>query len=190
MFLTPSSGSSTLRFAISTNGNAPGAEQILETSPMPSGQWRHVAVTRNGNAGRLYTNGVLAVTNLMTISPANFAPVLNYLGQSQYPDPFLNGILDDLYIYNYALSDTEISRLMNGQPPPPATPTTITAQIVGGMLNLSWPANYIGCQLESNSVGLLATNSWFVVSNSSATNFMSLPFDASRTNVYFRLVYP
>src|SRR5262249_52802063 len=54
MFLTPSSGNGTLRFAVSTNGNAPGAEQILETAPLPVGQWRHVAVTRNGNSARLY----------------------------------------------------------------------------------------------------------------------------------------
>ena len=36
MFLTPGSGSGTLRFAITTNGG--GAEQILETLPLPVGQ--------------------------------------------------------------------------------------------------------------------------------------------------------
>jgi len=72
MFLTPSSGSSTLRFAISTNGNVAGAEQILETAPLPVGQWRHVAVTRNGNTTHLYSNGVLAVSGSVTIAPANF----------------------------------------------------------------------------------------------------------------------
>jgi hypothetical protein len=39
LFLSPSSGSGTLRFAIK-NG---GAEQIVETIVMPVGQWQHVA---------------------------------------------------------------------------------------------------------------------------------------------------
>jgi hypothetical protein len=190
MFLTPSSGSGTLRFAISTNGNAPGAEQILETAPLPVGQWQHVAVTRSGNTARLYTNGVLAASNSVTIAPAAFNPALNYLGKSQYPDPLFNGRLDEVFLYNYALSDAEVVRLMNNQPPPPTTPTTLTAVPVGNVLSFSWPSNYTGCRLESNSVNLTATGFWFTVAGSVQTNRMFLPFDSSRSNVFFRLAYP
>lgn len=84
MFLTPDSGSGMLRFAISTNGDAPGDEQILETSPLPLGQWQHIAITRNGNTTQLYTtafvlcqacvrchfNKVSSFTTVMT-SPSN-----------------------------------------------------------------------------------------------------------------------
>jgi hypothetical protein len=146
MFLTPGSGSGTLRFAISTNSYF--SEQILETSPLPVGQWRHIAITRNGSIARLYTNGVLAVSNTVTIAPANFNPALNYLGESQYEaDPLFAGRLDDLYVYNYALSDTEIARLMNGQPPPPVVPTSLSSALAGNILSFSWPSNYIGCRL-------------------------------------------
>jgi len=191
MFLTPSSASGTLRFAISTNGNAPGAEQILETAPLPLAQYQHVAVTRNGNSGRLYTNGVLAVSGTVTIAPAVFNPALNYLGQSQYPaDPSFSGRLDEVFIYNYALSDTEIARLMNNQPPPPVTPTNISFGLAGNIVNLSWASNYVGSRLESNSVSLTATGSWFTVSGSVLTNQVFSPIDASRTNVFYRLAYP
>ena len=54
MFLTPNSGSGTLRFAVTTNGN--GAEQRLDASELPTSQWVHVAVTYNGAVGNLYTN--------------------------------------------------------------------------------------------------------------------------------------
>jgi len=190
MFLTPSSGSGTLRFAISTNGNAPGAEQILETSPPLAGQWEHVAITRGGNTARLYTNGVLAASNTVTIAPATFNPALNYLGKSQYPDPLFNGRLDELFLYNYALSAAEIARLMNNQPPPPLVPINLTVTSTGGLLSFSWPSNYIGCRLESNSVGLTDTGSWFTVTGSAQTNRMFLPAETSRPNVFFRLAYP
>jgi hypothetical protein len=189
MFLTPNSGSGTLRFAVTTNGG--GAEQILQTSPLPVGQWRHVAITRNGNAAKLYTNGVVAASGTITIAPANFNPVLNYLGDSQYAaDPLFNGRLDELFIYNYALTDTELTRLAANQPPPPTVPTSMITSLAGNSLLMSWPTNYLGCRLESNSVSLTAVSSWFTVSGSVATNQMTLPINSTSSNVFFRLVYP
>lgn len=191
LFLTPSSGSGTLRFAITTNGG--GAEQILQTSPLSVGQWRHVAVTRNGNTARLYTNGVLALSGAVTIAPASFNPVLNYLGESQYAaDPLFNGRLDELFIYNYALSDTEITRLMNNQPPPPFMPTTLSAILTGNMLNLSWPSNYLGCRLQAqtNSLNVGLGANWFDVTGSTLTNSVVMPVNSGNSSVFYRLVYP
>ena len=56
MFLTPRSGDNTLRFAVTTEGN--GAEQILETAPLPVGEWVHLTLTLGGNTGILYVNGL------------------------------------------------------------------------------------------------------------------------------------
>jgi hypothetical protein len=187
MFLTPSSGSGKLRFAITTN--SAGGEQIVETLALPTSSWQHVAVTRNGGSLKLFRNGVLAATNTVSVSPASFNSALNYLGASQWPDPLLNGRLDELIIYNYALNDTEITRLMNNQLPPPVTPTTFSTLLNGNTLHFFWPSNYLGCRLESNSVSLTAS-SWFTVAGSVSTNQMSVVVDAARPNVFFRLVYP
>lgn len=190
LFLTPSSGSGTLRFAITTNGG--GAEQQLNAPALPVGQWRHLAVTRHGTTARLYTNGVLAATNPgLTLSPADFDLALNYLGKSQYAaDPLFNGRLDELQIYNYALTDAEIARLVANQPPPPAVPTTLTATVADDALRLVWSAEYLGCRLESNAVSLLAPGEWFPVPGSGLTNELTLPVSATASNVFFRLVYP
>lgn len=114
LFLTPGSGAGTLRFAI-RNG---GSEQVLETAALPVGQWRHVAVTLNGNTGRLYTNGVLAASGSITIDPSSFGPAFNYLGKSTFvADPLFNGRLDEVLIADYALSDSQIAALLTNQPP-------------------------------------------------------------------------
>ncbi|HZT22395.1 MAG TPA: LamG-like jellyroll fold domain-containing protein [Verrucomicrobiae bacterium] len=194
LFLTPLSGSGTLRFAISTNSYF--AEQILETSPLPVGQWEHVAVTRNGNIAKLYTNGMLAASGTVTISPASFNPVLNNLGMSQYPaDPFFNGRLDEVFIFNYALSDMEIARLAANQPPPPTTPTAVSVALSGKTLTLSWPSNYVGSRLlmQTNHFanGLsLNTNDWGAIPNSQLTNQVVLPIDPAWPLEFYRLVYP
>ena len=191
MFLSPASGSGTLRFAITTNGA--GAEQILQTSPLPVGLWQHVAVTRSGNTARLYTNGVLAVSGAVTIAPASFNPALNNLGQSQYSaDPLLNGRLDELFIYNYALSNTEITRLMNNQPPPPVMPTTLSVMLNGNSWNLSWPSNYLGCrlQVQTNSPNVGLTANWFDVTGSGVTNGVLMPVNPGNGSVFYRLIYP
>ena len=115
LFLTPSSSSGTLRFAIN-NG---GGEQIIETTGMPSGQWRHIAVTLSGSSAKLYVNGVLATSSSsFTIAPSNFNPNLNYLGKSQFAaDPLFRGRLDEAQIADYAFTAAQIAALQTNLPP-------------------------------------------------------------------------
>lgn len=114
MYLTPNSGSN-LRFAIK-NG---GAEQIVQTTPLPVGSWQHVAVTLYGSTARLYTNGVLAAqNNNMTITPSDFAPRVNYLGKSQFvADPRFKGLMDEVIIADTAFSAAQIAALVTNRAP-------------------------------------------------------------------------
>jgi hypothetical protein len=79
--------------------------------------WSHVAVTLSGTTGTLYLNGTAVATSAnMTLHPSSLGTTnQNYIGKSQYPDPMLNGTVDDFNIYNRALSASEIATLAGGQ---------------------------------------------------------------------------
>jgi hypothetical protein len=115
MFLTVNGGGSGLRFGITTGGN--GAEQDLTGGgQLPLNAWSHVAVTLSGTTGTLYLNGAaVASSPTMTLKPSSLGNTnQNWIGRSQYPDPYLNGAVDDFAIYNRALSGAEIAALAGG----------------------------------------------------------------------------
>ncbi|MCX8090185.1 MAG: autotransporter-associated beta strand repeat-containing protein [Verrucomicrobiae bacterium] len=74
-------------------------------------------------------------------------------------------------------------------PTVPTTPTNITYSVSGNSLTLSWPANYIGWQLESNSVSITSSGDWYPVAGSTATNQVIISIDPTKTNVFYRLKY-
>jgi fibronectin type 3 domain-containing protein len=138
MFIAPS-GTNGVRFAID-NGN--GEQGINSGANLPTGRWTHVAVTLSGNTATLYVDGAAVGTNTgMTISPRDFSPSRNYIGDSQFAgDPCLNGMVDDFRIYNYALSASEVGALVGSVPP--VTPSNFTAGGGNGasQVALSWNA--------------------------------------------------
>lgn len=121
MFLTPYSSTGTARFAITT-GSGAGEQQINGPAPLPTGGWHHVAVTLAGGVGILYVDGVeVARNSAMTLTPASLGNTTqNWIGRSQWNDPYLNGRVDDFRIYNSALSAAEISSLANTNNTAPA----------------------------------------------------------------------
>lgn len=139
MFLAPVSFSSnTVRYAITTSSGG-GEQQINTTATLSTGVWHHVGVTLSGNTGVLYLDGAAVGTNnSMTLRPSTLGTTTqNYLGKSQWPDPNLNGSIDDFRIYNRALSAAEITALFT-PPALPAAPTGLLATTGGAQINLSW----------------------------------------------------
>ena len=59
----------------------------------------------------------------------------------------------------------------------------------GSNFQLSWPTN-AGWILQSNSVGLTATSSWFSIPNSTTLTNLSITVDPGAANVFFRLLHP
>jgi hypothetical protein len=115
MFLTVSAGGGPIRFAITTGGG--GVEQQINgTSTLPLNTWSHVAVTLSGNTGTLYVNGSPVASNPnITLRPSNLGNTgNNWIGRSQYNDPFLTATVDDFNIYDHALTGTEVATLAGG----------------------------------------------------------------------------
>ncbi|HHY83912.1 MAG TPA: hypothetical protein GYA07_00040 [Verrucomicrobia bacterium] len=112
MFLSPRAGSGVVRFAITGSGGAL-EQQIDGTAPLPVGVWKHVAVTLSGSNGVLYVDGVPVGTNSQIhLTPAQLGHTTqNWLGRSQYADPYLDGMLDDFRIYDRALTPAQIAAL-------------------------------------------------------------------------------
>lgn len=116
MFLTPAAGitGTPPRFAITTGG--PGQEQQLTGgSALPTGAWAHLAVTLSGTTGTLYVNGQVAATNTgMTLNPAALgAPGNLWIGKSAFSDPYLTGAVDEFQVFDRALSQAEVSSLLD-----------------------------------------------------------------------------
>ena len=116
MFLTPNNSyTGTMRFAIKNGGD----EQVLDApTRLTSVVWKHVTVVLGKEKTAIYVDGEeVASTTSITIHPSDFCPVMNYLGRSQFlSDPMLSAWLDDVRVYNYALSSEEVKKVYQNDP--------------------------------------------------------------------------
>jgi hypothetical protein len=116
MYLTPKNGvNGKIRFVIKNNNSS--EQQIDGTAALPTGGWHHVAVTLDGATGILYVDGnEVGRNSAMTLKPSDLGSTTqNWIGRSQYNDPYLNGKIDDFKIYSRALSASDVVKIMNGQ---------------------------------------------------------------------------
>lgn len=110
---------SNLVLAFNTNGQAwPGfvTEAVLP-EPLPTNVWLHYAATYDHNAAVLYLNGVPRATNV--IGPATVARSSSTfrIGMDDNGNCPFPGSVDDVRVYNRALSKDEIAWLAGGPPP-------------------------------------------------------------------------
>ncbi len=88
--------------------------RIDSVSPVTTNQWYHLVGVRGSNYIQLYFNGVLeAQTNVNF--PQDYGDRPLYFGTSgqAYWDRKLNGLLDEILLYNRALSAEEVAQLYN-----------------------------------------------------------------------------
>ena len=98
-------------------------QQRSSTATMPLNTWTHVAVTYDGKALRHYLNGALDRTTPLTCAVKNTTSQPIRIGANGGNGEVMNGSVDDVRIYNRALSAVEIAADMVtpvGSPPPPA----------------------------------------------------------------------
>ncbi len=91
----------------------PGDQQFVDSSiALTTDVWTHVAVTRTADTVSIYIDGTLAGSDAITLAPSELGfTTRNYLGKSQFADPYFDGSLDDFRIYTQSMNATEISAL-------------------------------------------------------------------------------
>ncbi len=117
---------------------------LYGTTSLPVNTWTHLAATYDGATMRLYVNGVEVASRAQTGAIATSANPLQIGGDSLYGQYF-QGIIDEVRVYNVALTAEQIQTDMNTQisaipdTEAPTAPGGLTATAVSGSrINLSW----------------------------------------------------
>ena len=114
----------------------------------PVGAWTHVALTYDGTMLRLYVNGTEVASRTASGQITASTSPLWIGGNSPFGEYFA-GLIDDVRVYNRALTQAEIQTDLatplgsspSGDTTPPTAPTNLAASAVSAtQVNLSWTA--------------------------------------------------
>ena len=158
--------------------------------------WTHLAATYDGTAVRLYVNGVQAASTARTGTLASSTSPLELGGDIFYGQVF-NGAIDEVRIYNVALSAAQIQTDMNTPVSPPApdtqsptTPGALVALAIGGSeIDLTWTAStdnvgVTGYHIERCATAGCSTFAEIAASTSPATTFSDTTVVANTSYTY------
>jgi fibronectin type 3 domain-containing protein len=139
----------------SANAYTTADHDLRGTSQVSVGVWTHLAATYDGNVLALYVNGTQVATTVATGNLISATGALKIGGNAIWGEYF-NGLIDEVRVYNRALSAAEIQADMNTSITspdgiPPSAPGTLTATGGLGQVSLSWGA-------ATDNVGVLRYN--------------------------------
>lgn len=121
LFATPSNGDGRLRTALTTNGGG-GEAQASGYGPLRAGDWVTLTVTLDTTADRVttYLDGVVVGSARSSVAAGDLltgaAQSAGYLGRSFYPDPLLDGAIDDFRLYRSVLAPDQVAELGGERP--------------------------------------------------------------------------
>ena len=189
---------STLGFTSYQNGSY----QIVRTrTPDISGtnKWNHVVFTKEGSVGTFYVNGVEASAYYnrdAIIDPASSAGTALVIGGAGASTNY-SGLLDDVRIYNRAISQQEISDLYNYAgaitlPPvftPPNDPIPIVpSENLTPAQNVVGPSDgifYVDPDFSGSIQNGSETNPWTSLNQSSQWDLINKALEHGPVTVYF-----
>ncbi|MCX6122023.1 MAG: FG-GAP-like repeat-containing protein [Ignavibacteriales bacterium] len=110
--------------------------------------WRHIVATYDDVQGcKIYLNGIKIVDTILTFGTVSNLSIRTAIGikYNSIPSQWFKGVLDDIRIYNRALSETEINSLYHEggwtSNTAPAIPQNLTAIAGNGQVTLKWSKN-------------------------------------------------
>jgi hypothetical protein len=99
-----------------------GFEKSVQCAAPANNSWHHIVGKHDGSTGSLYVDGLLCGSAPLPAigNAAGSITIGGFAGGKEY---YFNGRIDDVRIYNRALSDAEISQLFtSGETGPPPSP--------------------------------------------------------------------
>ena len=136
-----------------------GNANVFGTAALATNTWVFLALTYDGANLRLYVNGTLAGTQPKTGTIATSTNQLQ-IGGDSLQSQFFNGLIDDVRVYNIALSAAAIQTDMatpiggSADTQPPTVPGTLGASVVNaGEIDLAWGA-------ATDNVGVTGYQVW------------------------------
>ena len=169
---------------------------------VPTNIWSLVALTTTSSNAVLYVfnaNGWSSATNSVPNAIQSFFGGFSLGADPQpstLPGRIFNGEMDEVAVFNYPLSSSQLNQLFfaatNIVSSVITTPTKIVFSVSANQLTLSWPADHTGWQLQAqtNSLSVGISTNWVDVANSSTTNQVIIPIGLTNGCVFYRLVYP
>ena len=168
-------------------------------SNLSAGQWYHFAATFDGTGTKFYRDGVLkqSVTKSGTLSTNNEPLTIGANPDSQGKNfmEFFSGAIDEVRVYNRALSSQEVSDLYaaaNGGTPVPAAPTplpTSTPTPPPSAPAASISTYMVVASPTSLNAGASVTATWTSPSGSSAKDWVGLYKVGDSNNSFGKWVY-
>lgn len=134
---------------------------------------------------RSVTNGGPYIQIASNLTPAAYVDMTATVGTNYY---YVVTATDT--IRNESTKSIQVSAAT--LPPWPTTPTNLVFNVSNHSLILSWPTNYTGWLLQTQTnplSGGLGTN-WITVGGSGATNVFNLPMNPTNPSVFYRLKLP
>ncbi|MDO8495723.1 MAG: LamG-like jellyroll fold domain-containing protein [bacterium] len=185
----------TLNFRASNNGGA----SAISSSAYQTNTWNHVCFIRSGSTGTFYINGSISGTADQSIGTPTATGFPSAIGQySSINATNFYGSMDEVRIYNRALSASDVVELYNYTGTPsdteaPSIPTDLSATTVSSSeINLSWTASTDNVGVAGYSVfrcqGVGCTPS-VEVATSATNSYSDSGLTASSTYAYTVAAY-
>ncbi|MEN9913003.1 MAG: hypothetical protein RLY66_411 [Candidatus Parcubacteria bacterium] len=130
-------------------GNGSTWSNVIQT-PIASGVWKHVVQTYDGTTNRLYIDGALVTSGAgaFTNTASNLL-IGSWNGSSEY----FKGKIDEVRVYNGALSAAEVSSLYSSVTPPTQTSYTVSVTKSGTGTGTVTSTGSINCGTTCTSTG-------------------------------------
>ena len=168
----PSANGPLLRLGDGTSGNRAlavftvlksGVEyQAASRTTLIAGQWYHIAGTYDGAKVRIFVNGIqensTSLTGLIDTSTDYFAIGNDYVSDGATSNREFDGIIDDVRIYNRALSPGDIAGLAAGNQP--STAQGYVTQNAALDVNNNLSLNGGTLDVSASNYGITVGGSW------------------------------